>query len=82
MKLLREIMNDPATGQLSWGRCASTFALLAATVWITRIVWHSHSLPGLDGITAFIIGPYGANKVGTALQGIASKKDTASKQDT
>jgi len=66
-KILREIHSD-ANGQLSWGRTASTFALVAGIAWISRLVFMTHTLPAMDGITAFVVGPYGANKVAGAAQ--------------
>lgn len=66
--VLREIFSEPNGGGLSWGRCASTLALIIASVWVTRLVILTHSLPALDGITGFIVAPYGANKIGTAVQ--------------
>lgn len=68
-KLLREIHSEPGTnGTLSWGRVASSFALVSAVVWVSRLLILTHGLPALDGITGFVLGPYGANKAATAAQ--------------
>lgn len=71
-KIFREIFSEPS-GMLSWGRVASAIALVAGLGWVTHIVISTHSLPALDGITAFVLGPYGANKVATAVQAFAGK---------
>jgi hypothetical protein len=62
-----EILSEPG-GSLSWGRCASTVSLLASIAWVSHLIIHTGQLPALDGITGFVIGPYGANKLGTAVQ--------------
>jgi hypothetical protein len=73
-KVLREIMSEPgANGTLSWGRVASTVSLLAAIVWVSHILIHTHALPALDGITGFIVAPYGSNKLATAAQAFSNK---------
>ncbi len=71
-RVVREIMSEPNGGTLSWGRVASSVALVAAIVWITRVLILTHSIPALDGITGFVLGPYGANKVVTAAQAFSS----------
>lgn len=78
IKTIREIHCEPGTnGTLSWGRVASSFALVSAVVWVTRILFLTHSLPALDGITGFVLGPYGANKVATAAQGFSQNPVSA-----
>jgi hypothetical protein len=68
---LREVMSEPG-GQLSWGRVASSIALLAAIAWVSRIIYLSHGIPSLDGITTFVLAPYGTNKAITAVQAYSS----------
>jgi hypothetical protein len=71
---IRELFSEPgANGTLSWGRVASAVALLGALVWVSKIVFQTHTLPAFDGITAFVLAPYGANKVATAAQAFAQK---------
>ena len=68
-KVVREIMSEPGpNGTLSWGRVASSVLLLAAIVWVSHILFRTHQLPALDGITGFVLAPYGSNKVATAVQ--------------
>ncbi len=67
-RIVREIMSEPNGGGLSWGRVASSVALVAGIVWVSRILILTHGLPALDGITAFVLGPYTSNKVGAAVQ--------------
>jgi hypothetical protein len=76
VKVIREIHSEPAGGTLSWGRVAASFALLSAVVWVSRLVFLTHSLPALDGITGFVVGPYAANKVATAAQAYSNNPVT------
>jgi hypothetical protein len=71
-KAVREIMSEP-TGQLSWGRVASSIALLASLSWVSYLLLKTRSLPSLDGITAFALSFYGSNKVTTAIEKFSSK---------
>ena len=70
-KLIRELFSEP-TGTLSWGRVASAVSLLAAIAWVTKVLLVSHVIPELSGITTFVLAPYGANKVATAVQAFSS----------
>jgi hypothetical protein len=68
-KALREVMSEPgATGTLSWGRVASSVALVAAIAWVTHMVLITRAIPPLDGVITFTMAPYGNNKVVTAAQ--------------
>ena len=68
-------MSEPgANGTLSWGRVASSICLIAAIVWISHILIHTHALPALDGITGFVAAPYASNKVATAVQSFSNKQ--------
>ena len=67
-KIFREILSEPNGGTLSWGRVASSIALIAAIIWITKIVLFTHALPALDGASGFIVAPYASNKITTAVQ--------------
>ena len=73
MKVIREIMSEPNGGTLSWGRVASTLALVAAIAWVSKIVLHTHTLPAVDGISAFVVAPSASNKVATAVQSQVNK---------
>jgi hypothetical protein len=78
-KIVREIFSEPGpNGTLSWGRIASSVALLAAIVWVSRILFLTHGLPALDGVTGFVLGPYGANKIGAAAQSFSQNPVTQS----
>lgn len=66
---LHELFSEPGpNGTVSWGRVASAVSLVGAMVWITHIVLTLHSLPAFDGITAFVLAPYAANKTATVVQ--------------
>jgi hypothetical protein len=72
-KVFREIMSEPGpNGTLSWGRVASSVCLLASVVWASHIVFTTHAFPAFDGITGFVVAPYGANKVATAAQAFSN----------
>jgi hypothetical protein len=76
-KTFKEIYSEPgAGGTLSWGRVASTFTLIAAVVWVTRLVLQTHALPGLEGVTAFGLSPYIANKTGSVVQSFSQNPVT------
>jgi hypothetical protein len=67
--LIHELFSEPGpNGTVSWGRVASAIALVGAMVWITHIVLTLHSLPGFDGVTAFVLAPYAANKTAATVQ--------------
>lgn len=66
---IHELFSEPGpNGTLSWGRVASAVALAGGIVWVSHIVYIMHSLPAFDGVTAFILAPYAANKTATAVQ--------------
>lgn len=68
-KSIREIHSEPGPGgTLSWGRVASSVSLLAVIVWVSHVLIISHQLPSLEGVTAFSLAPYGANKALTTVQ--------------
>ena len=72
---------EPGTTALSWGRCAGTFALMLSAFWVTRIVFQTHSLPSLEGITTFVFSPYGVNKLGSAAQSFSKSPVGTPKPD-
>lgn len=65
---IREIMSEPGlNGTLSWGRIASSVALAAAIGWGCWLV-HLHQPIPFKEMGEFVISPYGANKLSTAIQ--------------
>ena len=81
-KVVREIHSEPGpNGTLSWGRIAASGSLVAAIVWVTSIVIHTHALPALDGISGFVIAPYAANRVATAVQSFSANPVTRNPGD-
>lgn len=75
-KVVREIHSEPNGGTLSWGRCAATGAFLTVAVSVLHVVFKTHGLPALDGAAAFVIAPYTANKVATAVQSFSQNPVT------
>jgi hypothetical protein len=80
-KIIREVLSEPNGGTLSWGRIASTVCLVAAIVWVSRVAFHNWSIPSLDGIATFVLGPYAANKVSTAAQSFSNNPVSAVQQN-
>ena len=77
-KTVREIMSEPNGGGLSWGRVASSVALLAAITWVTRVLLMSHAMPGdLSGITGFVVAPYTGSAMKTAVQSFSQNPVSA-----
>jgi hypothetical protein len=63
------------SGQASFSRTGSFLALTAACAWVTEIVWTTHQLPNLQGLTLFIATLYGLGKAGETVQRVAGKKN-------
>jgi len=62
------------SGEASYGRTASFLALVVAISWISYIVWETHQLPSLEGVTMFISTLYGLSKTGETVQRVLGKK--------
>lgn len=74
------IHRENAGDTLSWGRCASSFALFAATFFVGWSVIHNSIWPSAwTDIGGFIIAPYTASKAGTTIQAFANKDKTDGK---
>lgn len=68
-KVLREILSEPGpNGSLSWGRVASSVALVASIIWVSKEIILTGHLPPMEGVTGFMISPYMANKATNAVQ--------------
>lgn len=70
-ELLSEASSDPErSGKASFSRTATAIVLLAALVWISRIVWTTNALPEAGSLAAlglFLSGLYGLNQLRAAL---------------
>jgi hypothetical protein len=67
---LKEGFEEP-TGGLSWGRIASSAAMVAVIAWIAHFLYINRTFPSSDTIkslTEFMLAPYGSNKLITAVQ--------------
>ena len=62
------------SGRASFSRTGSFLALAAACAWVTEIVWTTHQLPDLQGLTLFISMLYGLGKAGETVQRVARRK--------
>jgi hypothetical protein len=71
-KFLRELFSE--SGQASFSRVGTTVALLCACVWVSRIVWQTGALPGLEGLTFFIASLYGLGKAGETVAKLLGPK--------
>jgi hypothetical protein len=78
-KVFREVMSEPGpAGTLSWGRVASSFALIASLVWVSYLLIKAHpiiEMPFKD-LTTFILAPYGANRLATTIQAFSGNPVT------
>ena len=70
---LKELFSD--NNIASFSRIGSFIALLFACVWVSRIVWRTGALPGLDGLTLLISSLYGLGKAGETLQRVLGAKN-------
>ena len=66
-KVSREMFVD-SKGVISLGHVLTALFGVAAIVWISHILLRTHALPPLDGITTFVLAPYGTNKIMSAAQ--------------
>lgn len=67
---LKEGFEEP-TGGLSWGRLASSAAMVAVIAWVAHFLYINRTFPSADTIkslTEFMLAPYGSNKLITAVQ--------------
>lgn len=75
--VIKEVLSEPGSGgTLSWGRCASSVALMASLAWVTRLILVTHALPDLTGITGFTLAPYAAGKAAAAAQAYSNNPIT------
>jgi hypothetical protein len=72
MRFFSQLFSE--SGEASYGRTASFMALLMAMGWISYLVWKTHELPHLEGVTAFISMLYGLSKTGETVQRVMGKK--------
>ena len=66
-KISREMFGD-SKGVISLGHVLTAVFGIAAVAWIKHILITTHALPALDGITGFVLAPYGMNKITSAAQ--------------
>jgi hypothetical protein len=62
------------SGEASFSRTGSFLALAAGCAWISFVVWKTHALPDLTGLTIFIATLYGLGKAGETVQRVAGKR--------
>ncbi|MFB3921586.1 MAG: hypothetical protein ACE145_07680 [Terriglobia bacterium] len=63
------------SGTASFSRVGTFITLLCACAWVTRIVWKTGALPGLEGLTFFIVSLYGLGKAGETVQRLTRKSE-------
>jgi hypothetical protein len=71
-RFLNELFSE--SGAASFSRVGTFIALLSACVWISRIVWTTGALPGLESLTLFIATLYGLGKAGETVQSVLGRK--------
>lgn len=62
------------SGQASFSRLGTFIALLCSCAWVSRIVWATGALPGLEGLTLFIASLYGLGKAGETVARVLGAK--------
>jgi hypothetical protein len=70
---LQQLFSEAGTA--SFSRVGTFIALISACVWVSRIVWKTGALPGLEGLTVFIATLYGLGKAGETAQRILGKRE-------
>jgi len=63
------------SGEASFGRTGSFLGLVMGSGWISFLVWTTHHLPDLQGLTIFISTLYGLSKTGETVQRVIGKKE-------
>ena len=71
-KFIQQLFSE--SGEASFSRTGSFLALAAAVAWVTEIVFTTHTLPSLEGLTLFIATLYGLGKAGETVQRVTGKK--------
>jgi len=72
-RFFQELFSE--SGAASFSRVGTFIALVGACAWVSRIVWKTGALPGLEGLTLFIATLYGLGKAGETVQQVFGKKD-------
>jgi len=73
MSFLKSALSE-SDGKGSFTRLATGVLVLAALVWITRLVWVNAALPDFGGLTLFISALYGLNKASSAVDKLTENK--------
>jgi len=63
------------SGEASFGRTGSFLGLVLGSGWVSFLVWTTHHLPDLQGLTVFISTLYGLSKTGETVQRVIGKKN-------
>jgi hypothetical protein len=73
---MRNFLHDlfSESGTASFSRLGTFIALVSACVWVSRIVWKTGALPGLESLTFFIASLYGLGKVGETVAKVLGPK--------
>lgn len=71
-KFLQQLFSE--SGEASFSRIGSFLSLLFSCSWVSYIVWRTHALPSLEGLTFFIASLYGLGKAGETLQRLLGKQ--------
>ena len=61
MNFLKQLFSDQPGA--SFGRVATFISLVAAIVWVTRVVWKTNAIPPLDGVTFWAASFYVGGKI-------------------
>jgi len=71
-KFLHHLFSE--SGEASFSRIGSFLSLVFSCGWVSYIVWRTHALPGLEGLTFYIASLYGLGKTGETVQRLLGKQ--------
>ena len=69
---LRQLFSE--SGEASFSRVGSFLALISSLAWLSYIVWKTHAVPGVEGLTVFISSLYALGKAGETIQKVMGGK--------
>jgi hypothetical protein len=72
LRFLQQLFSE--SGEASFSRVGACVALFFGCGWVSYLVWRTHALPSLEGLTFFIASLYGLGKAGETLQRVWGSK--------
>jgi hypothetical protein len=69
---LKQLFSE--SGEASFSRVGSFLALICSLAWLSYIVWETHAVPSVEGLTIFISSLYALGKAGETIQRVLGGK--------